>query len=192
MKQILDFLGAELASPAFYFGALGLILSIIAFQFKKHNQIVMSKMTSELIFSLQYLLLGAWTAALLDFTSAVRNMLFCAMVKRGRSTKWLIYVFGAFVVVVGVVTFSGPVSVMLIAAKLLTTISYGMKNERLLRFITLPSCVFWCVYNLYVGSLGGAIGDCLTLCSMLVAVCKFDLHLRKPVTNAHAKKKCTM
>lgn len=160
-------------------GFMGLAAGVMAFQFKKHNQIVMSKMTSELIFSLQYLLLGAWTAALLDFTSAVRNTLFCAMVKRGRSTKWLIYVFGAFVVVVGILTFDGPLSIMLIGAKLLTTISYGMKNERLLRFITLPSCVFWCIYNLYVGSMGGAIGDCLTLGSLLVAVYKFDLHMPK-------------
>lgn len=164
-------------------GFFGLAAGVLAFQFKKHNHIVLSKMTSELIFSLQYLLLGAWTAALLDFTSAIRNLLFCAMVKKGRSTKWLIYIFGAFVVVVGILTFNGPVSIMLIVAKLLTTISYGMKNERLLRFITLPSCVFWCVYNLYVGSLGGAIGDITTLASLLVAVCKFDLHFpRKTLT----------
>ena len=136
-------------------------------------------MTSELIFSLQYLLLGAWTAALLDFTSATRNLLFCAMVKKGHSTKPLIYIFGVFVVVVGILTFDGVTSLLLIAAKLLTTISYGMKNERLLRFITLPSCVFWSVYNLYVGSLGGAIGDIVTLASLLVAVYKFDLHFPK-------------
>ena len=160
-------------------GFFGLAAGVLAFQFKKHNHIVLSKMTSELIFSVQYLLLGAWTAALLDFTSATRNLLFCAMVKKGRSTTPLIYIFGLFVVIVGVLTFDGVTSLMLIAAKLLTTISYGMKNERLLRFITLPSCVFWCVYNLYVGSLGGAIGDIITLISLLVAVCKFDLHLPK-------------
>lgn len=170
-------------------GFLGLAAGVLAFQFKKHNHIVLCKMTSELIFSIQYLLLGAWTAALLDFTSATRNLLFCAMVKKGRSTKPLIYVFGAFVVVVGILTFDGPTSIMLIAAKLLTTISYGMKNERLLRFITLPSCVFWCIYNLYIGSLGGAIGDCVTLISLLVAVCKFDLHMpKKAFAFRHATK----
>lgn len=160
-------------------GFLGLAAGVLAFQFKKHNHIVLCKMTSELIFSMQYLLLGAWTAALLDFTSATRNLLFCAMVKKGRSTKPLIYIFGAFVVIVGIFTFDGVTSLLLIAAKLLTTISYGMKNERLLRYITLPSCVFWSIYNLYVGSLGGAIGDILNLISLLVAVCKFDLHLPK-------------
>ena len=160
-------------------GFIGLVIGVLAFQFKQHRHIVLCKMTSELVFSLQYLLLGAWAAALLVFASATRNMLFCAMVKRGRSTTPLIYIFGIFVVIVGIVTFDGGISLMLIAAKLLTTISYGMKNERLLRYITLPSCVLWCIYNLYIGSLGGAIGDCLNLLSLVTAMCKFDLPNQK-------------
>ena len=160
-------------------GFIGLAIGVLAFQFKQHKNIVLCKMTSELVFSLQYLLLGAWTAALLDFASAVRNMLFCKMVKKGRSTTPLIYAFGVFVLVVGIVTFDGPLSLMLIAAKLLTTISYGMKNERLLRYITLPSCILWSIYNLYIGSFGGAIGDCLNLISLVTAMCKFDVPSHK-------------
>lgn len=156
-------------------GFLGLALGVMAFQFKKHKHIISCKMASEIVFSVQYLLLGAWPAALLDFASATRNLLFCSLVKKGRSTTPLIYFFGAFVVVVGIFTFDSPISLMLITAKLLTTISYGMKNERLLRCITLPSCILWCIYNLYIGSLGGAIGDCLTLISLVTAMCKFDL-----------------
>ena len=77
-------------------GFIGLALGVLAFQFKQHRHIVLCKMASELVFSLQYLLLGAWTAALLDFTSATRNFLFCSLVRKGRSTKPLIYVFAAF------------------------------------------------------------------------------------------------
>lgn len=160
-------------------GFIGLALGVLAFQFKEHKHIVTCKMTSEIVFSLQYLLLGAWTAALLDFASATRNLLFCVLAKKGHSTTPLIYIFGAFVVVVGILTFDSPISLMLIAAKLLTTISYGMKNERLLRYIALPSCIFWCIYNLYIGSLGGAIGDCLTLISLISAICKFDFPRQK-------------
>lgn len=162
-----------------FIGFIGLALGVLAFQFKQHRNIVLCKMSSELVFSLQYLLLGAWTAALLDFASAARNLLFCKLVKKERSTTPLIYIFGIFVVIVGILTFDGPISLMLIAAKLLTTISYGMKNERLLRYITLPSCILWSIYNLYIGSLGGAIGDCLNLISLVTAVYKFDFHTHK-------------
>ena len=160
-------------------GFLGLAMSIAAFQFKKHRNIVLCKMSSELIFSIQYILLGAWTAAVLDFTSVIRNLLFCTLVKKNRSTTPVIIAFGIFVVATGFATFDGFLSLLPIGAKLLTTVSYGMKNERLLRFITLPSYIMWSIYNLYVGSIGGALGDTMTLASLLIAMYKFDFR-RQP------------
>ena len=160
-------------------GFIGLGLSIIAFQFKKHRPIVLCKMSSELVFAIQYVLLGAWTAAVLDCISVIRNLLYSHLVKKNRSTTPVIVVFGIFVVITGVVTFDGAVSLLPIASKLLTTVSYGMKNERWLRIITLPSCIFWIIYNLFVGSLGGALTDTMTLVSLLIAMYKFDFKKAK-------------
>ena len=163
-------------------GFLGLAMSIAAFQFKKHRSIVLCKMSSELIFSIQYVLLGAWTAAVLDFSSMVRNLLFCVLVKKNRSTTPVILAFGLFILITGFATYDGFLSLLPIGAKLLTTVSYGMKNERLLRFITLPSCIMWSIYNLYVGSLGGALGDTMTLFSLLIAIYKFDIRRQPAAT----------
>lgn len=163
-------------------GFIGLALSIGAFQFKKHRGIVVCKMTSELVFAVQYIFLGAWTAAILDGVSVIRNALYTGFVKRGRSTTPVIIGFGLFVVITGIATFDGWLSLLPIGAKLLTTVSYGMKNERLLRIITLPSCIMWSLYNLYVGSLGGALGDLITLASLLIAMYKFDFRKQVPAT----------
>ena len=160
-------------------GFAGLATSIAAFQFKKHRSIVLCKMASELIFALQYILLGAWTAAVLDGISVIRNTLYTNFVKRGRSTTPIVVGFCLFVVATGIVTFDGWLSLLPIAAKLLTTVSYGMKKEKLLRFITLPSCIMWTIYNLQVGSLGGALGDTLTLISLLIGIYKYDIKKEK-------------
>lgn len=164
-------------------GFLGLAISILAFQFKKHRGIVLCKALSELTFSLQYILLGAWTAAVLDFISVVRNFLFYKLVKKNRSTTPVIVGFGIFVVLTGVFTFDGIVSLLPIGSKLLTTISYGMKNERWLRIITLPSCVLWIIYNLFVGSAAGVLTDVMTLVSLLIAMYKFDFNKQSSKTN---------
>jgi hypothetical protein len=50
-----------------------------------------------------------------------------------------------------------------------------MKNEKLLRIITLPSCVFWIIYNVTVGSIAGVLTDSLALISLLIAMYKFDI-----------------
>lgn len=156
-------------------GFLALGCSLLSFQFKKHNRILLFRTASELIFALQYILLGAWTAAIMDGISVVRNMLYTSLVKKNRSTTPVIVVFSIFVVATGLIALDGIISLLPIISKLLTTVSYGMKKEKWLRFITLPSCIFWIIYNGFVGSWAGILADSLTLVSLLIAIYKFDI-----------------
>ena len=156
-------------------GFLALASSLISFQFKKHGQIMFFRTASELIFAVQYILLGAWTAAIMDGISVVRNSLYTQLVKKNRSTTPVIIIFCIFVVITGLVAFDGIISLLPIISKLLTTVSYGMKNERWLRLITLPSCIFWIIYNVFVGSAAGVMADSMTLVSLLIAMYKFDI-----------------
>ncbi len=163
-------------------GMIGLVLCIIPFQFKKHKHIVLCKMVSELSFSIQYFLLGsfmgvsgAFTGAWIDLVSGLRNYLFYKFVEKKWSTTPVIIVFAIVVIVLGVTSWKGLISLLPIIAKLLTTVSYGMKNERLLRFITLPSCLFWIAYNIIIGTWEAAVADGLALASILIAIFKFDV-----------------
>ena len=74
-----------------------------------------------------------------------------------------------------VISWSSWLSLLPLAAKIISTVSYGMKNETLLRFISLPSCVLWIIYNFTVGGWEAMIGDILSLVSILIAVYKFDI-----------------
>ena len=160
-------------------GFIGLAVSILAFQFKKHRGIVLTKSLSELIFSIQYILLGAWSGAILDFISVIRNLLYGHLVKKNRSTTPVIIAFGIFVLATGFVAYDGWVSLLPVVSKLLTTISYGLKKEKWLRLITLPSCIFWIMYNAYIGVIAGILVDSLALISLLIAIYKFDIRKQK-------------
>ena len=164
-------------------GILGLSLGAGSFLFKKHKGIILCKTFQVLSFSAQYFLIGptAYTAAFLDLISALRNFLFYKFVEKKRSTLPLIIIFSGFVICIGFCSWAGPITLMAVIPKILTTVSYGMKNERILRLITLPSCFFWIAYNCIVGSYEAAIGDFLTLGSLLIAIYRFDI--RKPKEN---------
>lgn len=158
-------------------GIVALILCVIPFQFKKHKHIVLCKMMSEILFAVQYFLIGpeAYTGAWLDLLSGGRNFLFYKLVEKKRSTTPVIVVFSLIMIALGVYSWAGWLSLLPIAAKVITTVSYGMKNERLLRFITLPSCILWIIYNIAVGGWEAMLGDALSLCSILIAIWKFDV-----------------
>ena len=162
-------------------GIIALILCVIPFQFKHHKQIVLCKMVSELLFAAQYFLIGpsAYTGACLDLISGGRNFLFYKLVEKKRSTTPVIIVFSAFMIVLGAITWVSWLSLLPVCAKVISTVSYGMKNEKLLRFITLPSCILWVIYNISVGGWEAAIGDSLSICSILIGIWKFDIRPRK-------------
>ena len=83
-------------------GFLALASSLISFQFKKHGQIMFFRTASELIFAVQYILLGAWTAAIMDGISVIRNTLYTQLVKKNRSTTPVIIIFCIFVVFINI------------------------------------------------------------------------------------------
>ena len=54
-------------------GILGILASVIAFQKKKHNQILLFKTLNEFLFAIQYFLLGAYTGMAMNLVGCVRN-----------------------------------------------------------------------------------------------------------------------
>ena len=164
-------------------GIIALILCVIPFQFKKHKHIVLCKMASELMFAAQYFLLGpaAYTGACLDLISGGRNFLFYKLVEKNKSTTPVILLFSAFMIVLGAVTWTGWLSLLPVCAKVISTVSYGMRNEKLLRFITLPSCILWIIYNITVGGWEAMVSDTLSLISILIAIWKFDIRPKTAV-----------
>lgn len=162
------------------FGIIGLTLSIIPFQFKKHKNIVLLKMASSLAFATQYFLVGpvAYTGAWMDVVSALRNFLFYKLVDKKLPTLPVILVFSAIVIYIAINSWVGWLTLLALIPKLLTTVSYGLKNERFLRMVTLPSCLFWIAYNCIVGTYEAAISDFLTFVSIAIAIWRFDIKIK--------------
>jgi len=162
-------------------GIIGLILCIIPVQFKKHKHIVLCKMASEITFAIQYFIIGpsAYTGAWMDLVSGGRNFIFYKLVEKGKSTLPVIIIFSCFLVFLGAMSWVGLMSLLPILAKIISTVSYGMKNERLLRYISLPSCILWIIYNATVGGWEAMAGDFLGFASTLIAIYKFDIRKRK-------------
>ncbi len=156
-------------------GYIGLIFSIIAFQCKAHDKIMRFKTANELIFAFQYALLGAYTGCAMNLVGSTRNLLFAYRVKKDKSNFAFQILFSVAFAVFGALTWQGPISIMIIAAKIGTTVAYGIKNTRVIRCITLPTSICWLIYNLVSSSYAGAIGEALTIASIVTAMIRIDI-----------------
>jgi len=156
-------------------GFLGIACAVLAFQCKEYRPLVWLRGANELFFAIQYLLLGAYSGAAVDFLGCFRNLVFLDCDKKGKSLRpWRIF-FSCVFAGVSLLTWAGPKSLLSAVAKVASTIAYGSSSPRLIRFITLCSASCWLIYNSLVFSVAGILGEILTLTSVLIGIVRFDI-----------------
>lgn len=155
-------------------GILGLILSIISFQQNTQKRIVLFQFLANVSFCIHFYLIGAYTGSVLNGIGIVRSFIYYFKDKRWASSDVWIFVFSFIFVVTGIVTWEGPLSVLPTIAMVLTSISFGIKNPKIVRLVAFPSSPLWLIYNIVKGSLGGALTECFAMGSILVAMYRFD------------------
>ena len=156
-------------------GFMGIACSILAFQYKQYRPLVTLRAATELFFGIQYILLGAYSGAAMDFLGCFRNWVFLDCDKKGKSLRPWRILFSVIFVAATLLTWAGPKSLLSAVAKVASTVAYGSSNPRLIRFITLCSSSCWLIYNLLVFSLAGVLGEIITLTSVLIGIIRFDI-----------------
>ncbi len=168
-------------------GFIGLALSALSFQGKKHSTVMIFRTASEICFGAQYIMLGAYSGAAITLIGPARNAVFMLLIKKGRPTLPAQIAFSVIFTAAGILTWQGPVTLLVIAAKILTTVAYGMKDTGKLRLITLPSNVCWLIYNAVFGSYGGMASEALNIVSIAIALIRIDLKAHRERKRAENK-----
>ena len=173
-------MGENMSETTFYVltqivGYVGLSFSVIAFQCKKHKNVMLAKTTNEFIFAIQYLMLGAYTGMAMNLISSLRNLIFARQVEKGKSTLSMQILFSVFFTVFGLLTWQGPMSIAVIIAKVVTTVAYGIKNTRVIRVLTLPTGICWMIYNYISHSTAGVLCEAFNLISIITAMIRIEL-----------------
>lgn len=157
-------------------GIIGIIASIISFQSDNHKKILAFRTLNELFFGIQYILLGVYTGAAMNFFGCIRNMVFSRLVEKGRSTVVPRIIFCGIFTVAGMLTWGGAKSILIIFAKGMSTLAYGSNRTRSIRILIFTTSVCWLVYNMCVKSYTGALCESLTLCSIISGFIRFDVY----------------
>ena len=160
-------------------GFMGTIVVVIGMQQKKYGRIVFCKILNELFAAVHYFLIGGYTGMIINFTACLTNGVYWYRITKGKSTLIFQIMFGALFVVLGALSWQGPISLFVVAAKLISSVSLGIKNPRTIRILNLISNPCWLVYNLYMGTVAGIVTDTLVIASVIIAVVRLDILKRK-------------
>lgn len=164
-----------------FFGILGIIAAIVAFQCKKHKPLTLFRTANELLFAIQYFMLGAYTGMAMNLVGSLRNLIFVKMVEQNKSTKKVCFLFSALFLIFAALTWEGSKSIFIGFAKVVTTFAYGSKKTSFVRILVLLTSLAWFFYNVLVQSYAGCLCEAFTIISIISAIIRIDILGRKSV-----------
>lgn len=156
-------------------GTAGVVLFLLSYQLKKRRDIVWVTCISNALYVLQYLMLGAFSGAIMDFMSTVSS--FLAAGKNTPSfrkhTRALIWANMAVIAVVGLISALVQhqwIELLPVAGTLLQAGSMWCDDEQDIRKLGLFGAPFWLVYNFISQAYGATLGSVIAIVSIIVAM----------------------
>ena len=156
-------------------GILAVATFLLSYQQKNRRAIIILNTVSRVLYIVQYILLGAFSGMALDVVGAVASV-----IAARRDTQFVrkhlravIISVDAVIVIVGILLYRTPIDLLPLFGVLLHTGAFWLTDERWIRRVSLAGSPFWLVYNLSATAYGSAIGDVLTMVSILLAMYRY-------------------
>ncbi len=153
-------------------GILAVATFLFSYQLKRKRDIIICNTVSRCLYIIQYVLLGALSGAVLDvlgvFASVLAERSRTGFISRHRRATLIVT--DIAIIAVGLLLYESPFSLLPIVGVLLHTGAFWLSNERAVRRLSLLGSPFWLVYNLHSRAYGSAIGDILTMISIVIAM----------------------
>lgn len=162
-------------------GFVGTLFMVLCMQQKKYDRIMLCKVLNELFFAIHYVLLGAYTGVCMNSTACVANGVYWYKNKKDKSPVIFQIIFSIVFVVLGILSWQGPVSAFIIVAKIIANVAFGINNPRAIRVLNFICLPCYLTYNICMGSLSGILSDSLSIISVVVGIVRFDILNKKDV-----------
>ena len=118
-------------------GLMGTVAVIIGMQQKQYGRIVLCKITNEFFGAVHYIFLGGYTGMLINFASCLTNGVYWYRNKQGKSVRVFQILFATLFVALGLLSWQGPVSLFVVAAKLISSVALSINKPRVIRILNL-------------------------------------------------------
>ena len=157
-------------------GFLALLFVLLSFQKNNRYFILLFLIIAQILFTIHFGLLGAWTGAAMNGVAALRTYIFNQRESKHWSNNhvWL-YLFILLFWISGIISWKGYFSLLPILAMTVDSFAVWNKKTSNIRLFMLIPRPLWFVYNFTVGSYAGMITEVFVLFSIVVGVIRFDV-----------------
>ena len=162
-------------------GVLAMVFSILTWQMNTHKKMMGMQILCAGLFAAHYVLIGAYTGAVINGVAVIRNVVFYHREKKCFSGMGWVYLFAALMAVGGIVSGyrEGWIAVFMIVGMVINTLSLSCTDPQRVRKVILFSSPLMLIYNLLTISIGGIVNESLSMCSTVTALLRTACRKRK-------------
>lgn len=162
---------------------IGLVAAVIislSYQANTKKSLLMVQSIGIVFLCANYLLLDAWTGFALNLVCLTRNLSFY-FAKEGTKfyyalTAVLMLVMGCM----GILSWQGPISLLMIVALVANTFFHSLGKPQILRYSIVVTSTLVLLYNIAVFSIGGILTEAISIISAIVGIALFLFGKTKP------------
>lgn len=155
-------------------GFVAMAFGIGSFQAKKRVYILLMQSIASLLWVTQFLLLGGFTGAALNFIAVLRGATYMQKGKyKWASGIWMPIIFSVLLIVMGIFTWEGFISLLPTGAMVVSSFALFMTDERKIRYLSLIVSPPWLVYDIITGTIAGTLAEVFSLTSIIIAIYRF-------------------
>lgn len=165
---------------------VGLVATLIiasSYQAKTKKGLLSVQSPGIVILCVHYLMLGASSGFALNVVCLTRNACFFFEKEKTKLYYVTTGVLMCAMVVVGLFSWQGPISLLLLLALAANTFFISLGNQQILRYSILVTSSMVLIYNIAVCSIGGILTETISIFSAAVGIVRF---LRASKTKADA------
>ncbi len=159
-------------------GISAVLVFLLSYQMKKQRGIIITNAVSRALYIIQYLLLGAYSGAVLDVlglgSSVIAERKHTDFIKK--HIKFVFFAINLIIVAVGItiaILNKSILDILPIIGVVLHTSAFWLKDEKTIRRVSLLGSPFWFGYNFLSRAYGSAVGDILTMISIVIAMIRY-------------------
>ena len=179
MSWLIDWLVAEFSNPlnavAQIVGIIPLTLAFFTFLSNDRRRVIGIKITTDLLWTLHYFLLGEVVGGAVNGINTVRNMVFSQKGhRRWASRTYILVIFCILIALTSLLRWQEWYSFLPMLGSILAAVGFWCSDAQNIRKFNLPAISLWLVYSLITGSISGTLCNVLSIASILSAWNKKD------------------
>lgn len=155
-------------------GIIATIITFLSYQMNNKKSLLAVQSAATLCTCLSYLFLGADSGFALNIVCLVRNLTFFFQKKDSILGRILTALFVAAMIVLGALSWQGPVSLLIIIPLSINTVFMSLGDPQKLRQSILLTSTLVTIYNCIVFSIGGIANEVISIISSVIGIIRFS------------------